>query len=68
MLVSPRGHAVLADFGLSTTAFSLLASNMSTSFTGGTVRWMVPEIMNDPNAAASVEGDMWSFGMTTLVC
>ncbi|KIM60731.1 hypothetical protein SCLCIDRAFT_123603 [Scleroderma citrinum Foug A] len=68
VLVSPDGYAVLADFGLSSLACSSLASNMSTSFTGGTVRWMAPEVMKDPTAKATVEGDIWAFGMTALVC
>jgi len=68
VLVSLDGYAVLADFGLSSLACSSLASNMSTSFTGGAVRWMAPEVMKDPDAKATVEGDIWAFGMTALVC
>ncbi|KAL4080534.1 kinase-like domain-containing protein [Scleroderma citrinum] len=66
VLVAPDGNAVLADFGLSSLVCSPLASTMSTSFSGGTVRWMAPEIMTDSDSRATVEGDIWAFGMTTL--
>ena len=63
VLISQEGHALLADFGFSHVVNS--SFSMSNSPSGGTLRWMAPEILesNEPTAP----GDVWAFGMTCLV-
>ncbi|KAL4066471.1 kinase-like domain-containing protein [Scleroderma yunnanense] len=64
ILVSTDGHALLADFGLS----SLVDSSFSLSTNvlgGGTIRWMAPDVIGN-YGVASAAGDVWAFGMTAL--
>lgn len=66
VLISADGHALLADFGLS----SLVDSSFSLSInapSAGTMRWMSPEVIEN-YGTATAEGDVWAFGMTALVC
>ena len=62
MLIADDGRALITDFG-----FSFLAEPpVSITRSGGTLKWMAPEILDD--GVASVQSDMWAFGMTALVC
>ncbi|KIM60729.1 hypothetical protein SCLCIDRAFT_1216613 [Scleroderma citrinum Foug A] len=64
VLISADGHALLADFGLS----SLVDSSFSLSInapSAGTMRWMSPEVIEN-YGTATAEGDVWAFGMTAL--
>ncbi|KAI5988617.1 kinase-like protein, partial [Pisolithus albus] len=64
VLISPEGRALLSDFGLSTLVVSSFSMSMSRP-TGGSVRWMAPEVISSfTNAGA--KGDVWAFGMTAL--
>ncbi|KAG2017855.1 TKL/TKL-ccin protein kinase [Coprinopsis cinerea AmutBmut pab1-1] len=68
ILVSPSGHACLADFGLAKIADNEIISwtSIRTSSTqgGGTIRWQAPEL-HDPNddvtPKATPESDVYSF-------
>ncbi|KIO04994.1 hypothetical protein M404DRAFT_141714, partial [Pisolithus tinctorius Marx 270] len=69
VLIASDGRAVLTDFGLSILPDSSFSIPM-TSACGGSLRWMAPEVVNrlvseDPKP--TVEGEIWAFGMTTLV-
>lgn len=62
ILVTDAGRACLADFGLSSVSISEIieTSRLSALRTGGTLRWMSPEILNEtqpPNR----KSDMYSF-------
>lgn len=67
VLVSNEGHALLTDFGFSHLAgasFNLAAEQ----FPGGTLRWMAPEYLDVMDEVKmTTAGDVWAFGMTTLV-
>ncbi|KAI6033398.1 kinase-like domain-containing protein [Pisolithus marmoratus] len=59
-----RGSCTIIDFGLSalvTSSFSITISRPS----GGSIRWMSPEII-DSSTNASSRGDVWAFGITAL--
>ncbi|KIO04986.1 hypothetical protein M404DRAFT_530662 [Pisolithus tinctorius Marx 270] len=68
VLIAQDGRALLTDFGLSI--------HLNSSFTmtthlpcGGSLRWMAPELADSTEGMhATVESDIWSFGMTALVC
>ncbi|KAI6017968.1 kinase-like domain-containing protein [Pisolithus microcarpus] len=64
VLISPEGRALLSDFGLSTLVVSSFSMSMSRP-TGGSVRWMAPEVISS-FANAGAKGDVWAFGMTAL--
>ena len=63
VLISPEGHALLTDFGLSRVVNS--SFNVPSLPGGGTLRWMAPEILDGTESTAA--GDVWAFGMTCLV-
>ncbi|KAG6329532.1 hypothetical protein ID866_9555 [Astraeus odoratus] len=65
VLISDDGHALLTDFGGSHLVNSTLRMSVSLAFTF-TLNWMPPEMLDQ--SSPSVEGDVWSFGMTMLVC
>ena len=57
------GRALIADFG-----FSFSADQLNLGHKGGTAKWMAPELLDDEaTSVASVQSDIWSFGMTALV-
>ncbi|KAI6006315.1 kinase-like domain-containing protein, partial [Pisolithus orientalis] len=68
VLIAQDGRALLTDFGLSI--------HLNSSFTmtthlpcGGSLHWMAPELVDTTGTGdlrATVESDVWSFGMTTL--
>lgn len=64
VLISTEGRALLSDFGLSTLVASSFSMSMSRP-TGGSVRWMAPEVISS-FANAGSKGDVWAFGMTAL--
>lgn len=72
VLVSPSGEPVLADFGLSRMGESLRSTGYySTVIAKASVRWVPHEYydMEDQDVfRANPESDVWSFGMTLLVC
>ncbi|KAL4070278.1 kinase-like domain-containing protein [Scleroderma citrinum] len=63
VLISEDGQALLADFRISLYCNSLFS--MSTSdYIGSALNWMAPEILD--GCAASLEADVWAFGMMGL--
>ncbi|KAG6330192.1 hypothetical protein ID866_8899, partial [Astraeus odoratus] len=65
VLISDDGHALLMDFGVSylvNSTFSLGVRPLS----GGTLNWMAPELQSE--CSPTMSADVWSFGMTVLVC
>lgn len=67
MLISNDGHALLAGFG--STRF--LNSSFDISFPAdhiGSLYHSPPESFSNENYKLSAAGDIWSFGMTALVC
>ncbi|KAG6327301.1 hypothetical protein ID866_11788 [Astraeus odoratus] len=70
VLISDKGHALLADFSHSHMANS--SFNLTVSLTRGfTPNWMSREIIEslgtETECSAHLESDIWAFGMTTLV-
>ncbi|KZO97190.1 kinase-like protein [Calocera viscosa TUFC12733] len=69
ILVSDDGHALLADFGLSTVVEDI-DPGMTSMLYAGSMPWMAPERMDptrfglDIRSARTPASDMWSFGMT----
>ncbi|KAG6331498.1 hypothetical protein ID866_7594 [Astraeus odoratus] len=63
VLISPEGHPLLTDFGLSCVVESSLNISVA-SCHGGSLRWMAPENLDTGNITAA--GDVWAFGMTAL--
>ena len=59
------GRALIADFGFSFSA----SDSPNLAHKGGTKKWMALELWDDPatSSVASVQSDIWSFGMTALV-
>ncbi|KAG6333274.1 hypothetical protein ID866_5816 [Astraeus odoratus] len=65
VMVSEEGHALLADYGLS----SLIESSFDMTAAAPirpTVRWMAPEQIHN-NGKVTAPADVWAFGMTALV-
>ncbi|KAJ7057682.1 kinase-like domain-containing protein, partial [Mycena amicta] len=60
VLVNSSGHAVLADFGLSSIAESKILLSTSTTKIGGTVRWQAPELFDGNKNSFS--SDVYAFG------
>lgn len=74
ILVSDKGTAILADFGLSRLleADPMLSNQNYTSTSGlkGTINWIAPELLGheaDSSPKASPESDVWSMGCVILV-
>ncbi|KAI6158414.1 kinase-like domain-containing protein [Pisolithus thermaeus] len=63
VLVSRDHRALLTDFGLSTLNVSSFKMTVD-AIRGGSYHWMAPELLDD--CAASMESDVWAFGMTAL--
>ncbi|KAG6329782.1 hypothetical protein ID866_9307 [Astraeus odoratus] len=64
VLISEDGHALLADYGLST----LIETSFDTTAAvpiHPTVRWIAPEQI-DNDGKVTIQGDVWAFGMTAL--
>ncbi|KAK1216068.1 hypothetical protein PQX77_021299 [Marasmius sp. AFHP31] len=62
VLITPDGHACLADFGLSRIADTqALRLTSSTSRPAGTARWMSPEMLNGVSGPTK-ESDVYAFG------
>jgi len=65
-LVSNEGHALLSDFGFS--HFAAASFNLAVEQRpGGTLNWMAPEYLEMKEFKMTTAGDVWAFGMTTLV-
>ena len=66
MLISPEGLPLLTNFGLSSYVVnsSLKVSHQPTA-EDNSMRWMAPERFE--TAEPTTEGDVWAFGMITLV-
>ena len=58
-MIGEDGRALLTDFGYS----SFVDPSVPTT-SRGTLRWMAPELLDDP---ASIQSDIWAYGMTVLV-
>lgn len=68
MLISNRGHALIADFGYTYLASSSFSLGVSSGI-GGTYNWMPPEALEmTGQVIMTIESDIWSFAMTALVC
>ncbi|KAI5987895.1 kinase-like domain-containing protein [Pisolithus albus] len=68
VLIAEDGRALLTDFGLSIHFNSSFAMTVNPP-RGGSLHWMAPELVDAQNGMlATIESDIWSFGMTTLVC
>ena len=67
ILISPEGRALLTDFGLSRMTNSSFSMTVNTPY-GGTVNWLAPENVESDRCDVTLPGDIWAFGMTTLVC
>ncbi|KAG6871954.1 hypothetical protein C0995_014553 [Termitomyces sp. Mi166 len=65
ILMSNSGRARLADFGLSTASNSqaLKLSSFSFGVTGGTSRWMAPELLDGRQPANTTQTDVYSFAI-----
>ena len=63
VLVSDDGQALLIDFGLS---FLENSSSSHTHRGGGTINWIALEALDEKGT--TYKTDVWSFGMTALVC
>ncbi|KAI6044495.1 kinase-like domain-containing protein, partial [Pisolithus marmoratus] len=65
VLIANNGRPLLTDFGFSYLTNSSFSVPISDAF-GGTVSWMAPEMFDGEIPSATT--DVWSFGMTALVC
>ena len=63
ILVSGKGQAIVADFGISRDVTSAFLSAPSSL---GNPRWMAPELLEE-NAMPTMESDVWGCGMSILV-
>lgn len=67
ILIKRDGTSCLADFGLSTILSTETFSFSSPTSTGGTARWMSPELLNPSEGSESpgksVHSDRYAFGM-----
>jgi serine/threonine protein kinase len=64
VLLTENGHAKISDFGISEITSSSVKSFMGTNSTGGSIRWMAPELLNIQNSEQpSSASDMYSYGM-----
>ena len=65
-MIDARYRAMVSDFGMS----KLLSEGgfATSKEPGGSVPWMAPELFTDNEATHTRESDVWSFGMTILVC
>ena len=68
-MISDFGEPLLADFGLSFVVPSIASVSFSNAMlTGGTLRWMAPELLSDStDAIPSIESDLWAYGMVVYV-
>lgn len=62
MLVADDGRTLLTNFSCSA-IFCIGRAPISV----GAIRWRAPEHVDD-SRGVTTEGDVWSFGMTVLVC
>ena len=65
-MVSNEGHALLGDFGSSHFAQASFNTAVEQRL-GGTLNWMAPEYIGMKEFKMTTAGDVWAFGMTTLV-
>ncbi|KAL4072054.1 kinase-like domain-containing protein, partial [Scleroderma citrinum] len=65
ILISAEGRPLLTDFGFSYVVNSSFKISLPAP-SGGTFNWMAPEKLNGDDLMPTAEGDVWSFGMTTL--
>ncbi|KAI6148891.1 hypothetical protein BKA82DRAFT_22651 [Pisolithus tinctorius] len=63
VLVSSDHRALLSDFGLATLSTSTFTMTVDIK-RGGSCHWMAPELLDE--CPASMESDVWSYGMTAL--
>jgi serine/threonine protein kinase len=72
VLIDDNGRALLTDFGLSKTESTISASATTKSlFTGGTLAWTAPEVMNGVKGQSSTQlftakSDVYSYGIVTF--
>lgn len=66
ILVNSFGEAALADFGLSS-IIAVAGENSTSTFSGGSVRWMAPELFKSQNVKAKTcSSDTYSYGSVIL--
>ena len=65
VLISDDGRPLLADFGYSFIVNSSFSMEIE-SRKSGTLRWTAPEYFHE-EGPITAEGDIWAFGMTTVV-
>ncbi|KAG6328228.1 hypothetical protein ID866_10860, partial [Astraeus odoratus] len=61
ILISDDGRALLADFGHSRIVDPSLSSMAYEHPTGGTLRWMSPELLTYTHCGPTPASDVWSF-------
>ncbi|KAF8196270.1 kinase-like protein, partial [Mycena galopus ATCC 62051] len=70
ILIDDGGQACLADFGLALAVESQACSASSAGSTGGTLRWLAPEILDSSRKAdrqaSQTKRDIYAFGCTIL--
>jgi len=67
VLISDDGGPLLSDFGFSSFENSSLSTMAAdTNNSGDMVNWMALEVLG--GGGATTQSDVWSFGMTALVC
>lgn len=67
VVISDDGQVLLTDFGFSDIVVSTFSmTDVSHRGREDVINWMSPEMFN--LGSVSVEGDVWAFGMTALVC
>jgi len=67
VLISDNGGPLLSDFGFSSFENSSLSTTAAdTNNSGDMVNWMALEVLG--GEGATTQSDVWSFGMTALVC
>jgi len=67
VLISAEGRALLTDFGHSHLTKSSFSMTVDLPH-GGTWNWLAPENVDSGEYTITLAGDIWAFGMTTLVC
>ena len=59
MLITDGGRACLADFGLSSMSQTLGTTVQTSTRSGGSLRWMAPEILDDKSP--DMRTDIYAF-------
>jgi len=69
VLISAEGEPKLCDFGMSKVMEEVTEMSMSKTLTsGGSARYVAPELIESNDASATMHSDTYSFGMLVLEC